>query len=554
MVMNYSIPGNFGLQIFEMRKLIVFFLVIIAWHSNAQVSRPKLVVGIVVDQMRWDYLYRFSDRYGNEGFKRLLREGFSCENTFIPYLPSYTAPGHTCIYTGSVPALHGIIGNNWYDPMQKKVVYCTDDSSVQSVGSNSAAGKMSPKNLWSNTITDELRLATNFRSKTIAIALKDRASILPGGHTSNGSYWFDNATGGWISSTFYMNDLPAWVKKLNESKLPDQYLKQNWNTLYPLSSYVNSTADSNRYEGKLSGEDYTFPHITSSLNGAAKYEVFRTTPYGNTFTFETAKAAIENEQLGKRAVTDFLALSFSSTDYVGHTFGPNSVEVEDLYLRFDKDLASFLKYLDEKIGKGQYLIFLTADHGVAHNPYFMRDNKLPAGAYQQSAVLKQLNDSLLKNFNTANLIEQSMNYQLYLNQDVITQNRLDKKLVKQYIIQFLIKQPGISNAVDLSDLANAPVQETVKKFLINGYNQKLGGDLQIIFKPQWFESWQTGTTHGQWNPYDTHIPLVWFGWKVKPGQLNREVYMTDIAPTLAALLHIQMPNASVGKVIEEVGR
>src|SRR5438105_5379313 len=215
--------------------LAFFFFVL---YSGAQaLPRPKLVVGIVVDQMRWDYLYRYYSRYSNDGFKRLLHQGFSCENTFIPYTPTSTAPGHSCVYTGSVPALHGIPGNTWYDREQKKLVYCVEDNSVQTVGSSSAAGKMSPANLWSNTITDEIRLATNFRNKTISIALKDRGAILPGGHTANAAYWFDNATGGWISSTFYMKDLPDWVKKFNDKKLPDAYLKQNWNTLYPINSY-----------------------------------------------------------------------------------------------------------------------------------------------------------------------------------------------------------------------------------------------------------------------------------------------------------------------------
>ncbi|MFL5809447.1 MAG: alkaline phosphatase PafA [Flavisolibacter sp.] len=535
-----------------MRKLIFLITMILALSSNAQLSRPKLVVGIVVDQMRWDYLYRYNNRYGNDGFKRMLREGLSCENTFIPYIPSYTAAGHACVYTGSVPALNGMIGNNWYDRQQKKVVYCTDDSLVQSVGSNSTAGKMSPRNLWSNTITDELRLATNFRSKIIAIALKDRASILPGGHMSNASYWFDNASGGWITSSFYMTALPAWVKKFNDRKLPDEYLKQNWNTLYPISTYINSTADSTRYEGKLPGEDKSFPHITSALTGSSAYELFRTTPYGNSYTIEMAKAAIEAEQLGKGSSTDFLALSLSSTDYIGHTFGPNSIEVEDMYLRLDKDMAAFLKFLDEKVGKGQYLIFLTADHGVAHNPYFVVDEKIPVGVFDPSVVRRQLNDSLQKNFNVSNIITQYINYQLYLDENLISQNRLDKKRITEYIINYLMKQPAVSNAVDLSDLSNTTLQEKLKMFIANGYNQKLSGDIQVINKPQWFENWQTGTTHGTWNPYDTHIPLLWFGWKIKPGQLNREVYMTDIAPTLAALLHIQMPNASVGKVIEEV--
>ena len=210
--------------------------------ANAAIARPKLVIGIVVDQMRWDYLYRYSSRYGDNGFKKLLSDGYSCENTLIPYLPTYTAPGHTCIYTGSVPGIHGIIGNDWFNRTTKKNVYCTDDT-VASVGSTSNAGKMSPANMWVTTVTDELRLATNFQSKVIGIALKDRGAILPAGHSANAAYWFDNSNGAFISSTYYMKELPQWVQKFNGQKLPDQYLQQNWNTLYPINTYQQSTAD-----------------------------------------------------------------------------------------------------------------------------------------------------------------------------------------------------------------------------------------------------------------------------------------------------------------------
>jgi predicted AlkP superfamily pyrophosphatase or phosphodiesterase len=535
-----------------MKRLTGFLLLLIVVSVQAQnLDRPKLVVGMVVDQMRWDYLYRYYDRYTNDGFRRLLREGFSCENTFIPYLPTQTAAGHTCIYTGSVPALHGIMGNSWYDEAQKRTIYCTEDSSVQSIGSNSAAGKMSPQNMWGNSVADELRLATNFRSKTIAIAIKDRGAILPGGHMANAAYWFDNATGGWISSTFYMQDLPAWVKKFNDKKLPDQYMSKNWNTLYPIETYKQSTPDSNAYEGKLSTEDYTFPHITSGFT-SNKYESFRTTPFGNSYTFEMAKAALEAEQLGKRGITDFLAVSFSSTDYIGHTFGPNSIEVEDTYLRLDKELAAFLKHLDATIGKGQYLFFLTADHGAAHNSSFLRDNKIAVGSFDEAKFRRELNDSLQKNFGSNNLISRYINYQYFLNDNVIAEKGINSRELRQYIISFLAKQPAVYNAVDMTNISGSSLPANLKKVLNNSYNPKFSGDIQVIFKPAGIDSWRTGATHGLWNPYDSHIPLLWFGWKIKPGKLHRETYMTDIAPTVSALLNIQMPNAAVGEPIGEV--
>ncbi len=519
--------------------------------SAQSMARPKLVVGIVIDQMRPDYLYRFYDRFESGGFKRLMNDGFVCENTFVPYVPTYTAPGHTCIYTGSVPALHGIVGNNWFDAEKRKVVYCTDDSSVSTVGSTSDAGEMSPRNLFATTITDELRLNTNFRSKTIGIALKDRGAILPAGHAASAAYWFDNASGGWITSTYYMKTLPAWMAQLNAKALPDGYLKKNWNTLYPINTYVQSTADVTNYEGALPGEDASFPHRTDSIKNN-KYETFRVTPYGNSYTVDAAKAAIDGEALGTRDVTDFLALSFSSPDYIGHAFGPNSVEIEDTYLRLDKDLADFFTYLDTKVGKGQYLVFLTADHAVAHVPAFAKDNHIPAGVSNIVALQKSLNDALQKDFGTGNYILSVINYQVHVNNDLIAANKLDRTAVKQNIIKTLLSQTGIMRAVDLENLPAAALPQQVATMLTNGYNQKLSGEVQFIYQPGWFEGAERGTTHGSWNPYDSHIPLLWYGWGIRKGKTSREVYMTDIAPTVASLLQLQMPNSSIGKVIGEV--
>lgn len=536
-----------------MRRALLFtLLAATGFLTQAQsVQRPKLVVGIMVDQMRWDYLYRFYDRYDKNGFKRMLTKGFSCDNTFIPYTPTYTAAGHTCVYTGSVPAITGIVGNYWYRRDLKRTWYCTEDTTVVTVGSTSSAGKMSPRNMWTTTITDELRLATNFQGKTIGIALKDRGAILPAGHSANAAYWFDDATGGWITSTFYMNELPGWVKALNDKKLPDQYLNQNWNTLYPINTYTQSTADSKAYESNIPGEDNTFPHQTDSIK-SGRYSAFRHTPYGNTFTVDMAKAAIEAEQLGQRGTTDFLAVSFSSPDYIGHAFGPNSIETEDVYLRLDKDIGQLLEYLDAKVGKGDYLVFLTADHAVAHVPSFMKEHKIPAGAFDDADVRKWLNENAEKTFSVKNAIETVINYQLFVNDSVLTQSNINTEDFRKWAISQLKNHPAIMTAFDLHELQSANIPAKIKEMVTNGYNQKLSGDIQFIFKPQWFDGWDKGTTHGTWNPYDSHIPLVWFGWKIKPGKSSHEVYMTDIAPTVATMLKIQMPNGSIGKVIEEI--
>ena len=522
-------------------------------NATLNINRPKLVVGIVIDQMRWDYLYRYYDRFGDDGFKRLLQNGFSCENTLINYLPSYTAVGHTCIFTGSVPAINGIAGNDWIDKKTGAAIYCTDDSTVNTLGAPGNAGKMSPANLLTTTITDELRLATNFESKVVGVSLKDRAAILPAGHTANAAFWMDDASGNLISSTYYMDQLPAWVNSFNQKQFIQQYMQTSWQTLYPIKTYTQSDPDDEMYEGKFAGEtNSVFPHYLSAAYAKSKSS-FRSTPFGNTFILNFAKKALEGYEMGKGKSTDFLTINCASTDYVGHMFGPNSIEMEDTYLRLDKDLASFFKYLDSSVGKGQYLIFLTADHGTAHAIGFNEAHHIPADIWNDGQISDSLNSFLKTAFGLDKLALSITNYQVFLNEVKIKAENLDREKIKNAVILFMKNIPGVMYVIDVPNIGEMPLPEPIKTMVINGYNTKRSGDIQIILQPGWFEgNRKTGTTHGTWNPYDTHIPLLWYGWNITPGHTNRLVHMEDIAPTVAALLHIQMPNGNVGKVITEV--
>jgi predicted AlkP superfamily pyrophosphatase or phosphodiesterase len=540
----------------KIRNLLIALLIPLSVsaqkNKSSELPRPKLVVGIMVDQMRWDYLYRYYDRYENGGFKRMLNEGFSAENTHIDYTTTVTGIGHTTVYTGSVPAIHGIAGNDFINQATGQSMYCAGDTTVQTVGSNSKAGQMSPRNLLTTTVTDELKLATNFRSKVIGIALKDRGAILPAGHSANAAYWFDDASGGWISSTYYMQELPSWVKKLNARNLPEHYLKQDWKTLYPEKTYLQSSADDNRYEGKFSGTTTsTLPLNTSDMmkNGVG---IIRSTPYGNSITLDMAKAAIENENLGENEVTDFLAVSFSSPDYVGHQMGPNSLEIEDVYLRLDRDIADLLSFLDKKLGKDNYTTFLTADHGVAHNPNFLNDNKIPAGLWPTSEVMKSLNTELETEFKVKNLVLSFGNYQVNLNNKLIASEKLNETEIRKFAVNFLKTQPGVAYAVDIDQVQTAAIPEKLREKIVNAYNRERSGVIQIILKPGYYSGYSaTGATHGSWNPYDSHIPLVFMGWGIKQGKLYSPTGMTDIAATIAALLRIQMPNGSIGEPIGE---
>lgn len=540
-------------------RLLAVFTAFICFSNfvMAQAEKPKLVIGLMVDQMRWDHLYRFADRYGDDGFKRLLREGFSCENTLIPYIPTYTAIGHSTVYTGSVPSIHGIAGNDWIVQATGQSMYCTQDDQVEGVGAPGKEGKQSPRNLLASTITDELKLATNFRSKVIGIAIKDRGGILPAGHFADAAYWFDAKSGNWITSTFYTDKLPAWVNKFNGQRLAEKYLKQDWNTLYPIDTYVNSIADDNIYEGKWAGEKSpAFPRKTSELMKDAGLELIKTTPQGNTFTFDFAKETIANEKLGQNPanIPDFLCLSLSATDYVGHRYSLSAVEIEDTYLRLDRDLADFLKYLDNSVGKGNYTLFLTSDHGASYNPLYYTDQKGNGGYLFLRQIQKELDAELTSKFGHKGLVKSVMNYQVHLNNPLIDSLDLDDQAIKKVIIKNLKKQDGIAYVVDMENAENMFIPSPIREKIINGYNRKNSGVIQMIAEPQWYSGTprSTGTTHGVWSSYDSHIPLVFMGWGIKPGVSNKEVYSTDIAPTLASLLHIMEPNGSIGKPILEV--
>lgn len=535
-----------------MNKIIklIFVLCCFCGIAQAQPQRPKLVVGIVIDQMRWDYLYRYYARYGEGGFKRMLGEGFSVENCKIPYIPSVTAIGHSSIWTGSVPSIHGIAGNNFVK--DGKVVYCTADDTVNPVGSDSKAGKMSPRNLWVTTIGDELRLATNNRSKVIGVALKDRASILPAGHHANGAFWFDDKSGKFITSTFYMDKLPEWVNKFNKQKLPNKYLSKKWKTLYPIDSYKESTSDDNNYEnGIAEGEKAVLPLDLPTLYKKYGYKILRSTPFGCNLTFDIAKAAIEGEKLGRNTDTDLLTISCSSTDYIGHQVGVNAIETEDCYLRLDKALADFFAYLDQTIGKGNYLTFLTADHGGVNNATFLQDQRIPAGIWNKKGLVDELNKSLKTKFNTdKDLVKTIMNYQVFFNTDIIEELGLDYAAIKQVVVDRLKKDKNVHYAFDMEKTSIESIPEELKLRAINGYNRERSGGVQIVLKPGHYDYYSSkGTTHGAWNPYDIHIPCLFMGWGIQHGESAQPHYMTDIAATVCAMLHIQAPNGCIGTPI-----
>ncbi|MEJ8758453.1 alkaline phosphatase PafA [Pontibacter sp. H259] len=519
-------------------------------HSDP-LNRPKLVVGIVVDQMRYDFLYRYWDKYGEDGFKKLVKQGFNFKNANYNYVPTYTAPGHASIYTGSVPEVNGIIGNSWYDRKIGKTMYCAEDKTVKTVGSTSKAGEMSPKNLLSTTITDQLKLATNKRSKVIAVALKDRGAVIPGGFMADGAYWFDSESGNFVTSTFYTEELPVWVNDFNAQKLADTYLNQNWNTLLPIAQYTNSTADDMAYEEGLKGKKKpVFPYELATLRGK-DYDLIRYTPFGNTLTKDIAVKALHAEQLGKRNETDFLSVSFSSTDYIGHEFGPNAIETEDTYIRLDIEIAELLKELEQTVGKENLLVFLTADHGVANVPAFMTGERITAGAINYSLIGDSVKTYMSRTYGEGKWLEKYTNQQAYLNRKLISEKKLKLADVQQDVANYIASLEGVARTITAEDLQRNNWGHGQMRLVENGYNAQRSGDVIVQLEPNWQNHGPKGTTHGSYSTHDTHVPMLWYGWQIKPGESAAEVEITDIAPTIATWLNIQEPSGSVGKALQE---
>jgi predicted AlkP superfamily pyrophosphatase or phosphodiesterase len=512
-------------------------------------ERPKLVVGIVVDQMRYDYLTRFESKFGDGGFKRMMSEGFNCKNNHFNYVPTYTGPGHASVYTGTTPKYHGIISNNWYDKVSKSSVYCAGDDNVEPLGTEDRAGQMSPRRMQTTSFADENRLFTQSRGKTIGIALKDRGAILPAGHAANAAYWFHGGDeGSWISSSFYMNELPEWVTDFNTSETAESYLKE-WNTLYDISTYTESGSDENDFEGGFRGKDKaTFPYDLASLSKENRgFDILKATPYGNSLTTDFAMAAIQAENLGQDNITDVLAVSFSSTDYVGHNFGVNSKEVEDTYIRLDKDLERFFLYLDATVGQGEYTVFLTADHGAVNVPAYLQSMKIPAGYIDNKDRKAQFQEFLMATYGTKDIIEDISNNQIFLNHAKVKELGLNPVDIQNAIAQEQLNYANVAKVFTANTLSTSNFTNGIEELLQNGFNQKRSGDVIIVDDIAFISYGKTGSTHGSGLNYDTHVPLLFFGKGIKHGETFQKTEITDIAPTMSALLGVSFPNGATGQ-------
>lgn len=522
-------------------------------------ERPKLVVGIIVDQMRQEYLYRFYDKFGNGGFKRLMGDGYMLKNAHYNYTPTVTGPGHASVYTGSTPAIHGIIGNDYFDKDRKRYVNCVADSLQKPVGSDVGKGDISPWRMLSSTVTDELELFTQKRSKVIGISSKDRGAVLPAGHMADAAYWYDGKNGNFISSTFYMTQLPEWLVQFNSQDLPQKYLTQDWTTLLPVEKYIESGPDETPYERQYASSiKSSFPYKFSLLKGKLSPEFLGNTPFADDLLTELAKAVIVNENMGKDEITDFLCISFSAPDAVGHRVGPNAVEMQDTYMRLDKNIEDLLKNLDQQVGAGNYTLFLTADHAVADVPQYLKDNKVPAGYFNEQKVQDGLEKFLAQYYPGKRFIQNISNNQIFLNHNAFVQDPktsgIELLIVTELIGKYLMTQEGVSNYYTASTLRDGNYSEGgIKGAIIRGYNARRSGDIVYCLEPGWFDAESPqGTTHGSPYTYDTHVPALFYGFGIKKGSSVRYHPITDIAPTISALLKIKFPNGCTGQPIAEI--
>ena len=543
-----------------LKCFVVSMVLCMGTSLKAQVNtkeKPKLVVGVIIDQMRAEYLYRFKEHFGEGGFNRLMDQGFNAKNTHYNYVPTATCLGHATVYTGTTPANHGIVSNDWYNRDLKRKMYCVEDPTVFLVddsGIDKSEGNAdfsrSPKNVKTTTITDELKMFTNGRSKVIGVSIKDRSAITPAGHMADAAYWYNNKTGEFVTSSYYTTTLPDWLKAFNATKKADSLLNLTWEPLLPMESYVNSNPDDVAFEKVYKGrKNSTFPYRLKKLrkdNG--NFGLLSETPFGNSLLTEMVKATLKGEQLGRGTDTDFLTISYSSTDYVGHAFGIRSKEIEDTYARMDREIAELLEALDEQVGEGNYMLFLTADHAASDNPQFLKDHHLPGDFFSTRNLKSNLDEHLSNKFGKAAYVAYLDNTQLYFSEQL----PVSKEQVIKEAVSFMEKTQGVKEVYAPSIREWPLANTTIGAYIRNSFDPNESGDIIYHMYSGWMPSRRYGTTHATAYTSDTHVPMLWYGWRIPEGESVKPYRITQVAPSLSFLLNIPLANASEHEPMQEL--
>jgi len=533
--------------------LLFFFRVATSQYVKVAPEKPKLVIGIIVSNMRGDIIQRYNNNLCEEGIKMLAENGKNCLYTRFNYLISGDGIAQATILTGANPSVHGIVGREWYEILKENVIGSIEDENYKTIGGSYDAGRYSPSKLLTTTFADELRLATNFKSKVFSVSMDATHSIFGGGHTANAVYWYDVSTGNFVSSSFYINNLPDWVNEFNNKKFSDIYIEKIWEPLLPIEKYNTILPDNNQYEEGFKGKN-SFPYNISELSKVNKrkydYEILKMTPFGNNLLKDFATSLIVSEELGKDDFTDFLMISFTATEYIGKLFGYYSIEFEDALLRLDRDIAHFIKFVENYIGKENVLIFLTSDKGIAPTPKFLSENKMPSGYFNSNGAMSLLNIALNNIYGKGKWIKGYHAQQIYLNKTLIEDSKLSLKDFQEYVAQFMLQFTGVANAIPSYILQRVEYNDGILKKIQNSFNPKTGGDVIIVLKPGWVE--KNTTSLPSQSAFDEGIPLIWYGWKINRGILYKLVDLTDIAPTISSILQISSPNGCTGRPIFEI--
>ncbi len=550
-----------------MERVLAFIFFIVSAYSglNGQGAyippeKPKLIVGIIVEQLRYDQVERFSDRFGQRGIRRLLNEGTFYQNAAYQYMLTQSAPAHATISTGTEPAWHGIIANSWYLPLRNDLIYCTQDPGIDPVGGGYESGLHSPVHLMASTFTDELKMATRKKAKVFGVGLKEHAAILSAGHAADAAYWFDSSTGNWITSTWYLDSLPSWINDFNAMKYPEAYLAKTWDLSGPPEHYYDCVPDTNIFELGFNGNNY-FPYDLKKIRNEWLTEhqddvlLLRETPFGNTYTTDLAKKLIEKEQLGKDDITDVLTVCYSATGYIGHRFGPSSYEMADAILRLDKEIGDLVTYLVDSVGKRNILVYFTSSHGTSEIPGILEMNRIPSGYFKPEQALYLLRSYLKVLYGEGEWVKGYVGNQLYLNRTLIEDSRISMEEIRRNVARFMVQITGVNFVYPYSDLGVDGFGNEDLKRISNSYNPQRSGDLLITFNPGWVESGtEKVTDYNSSYEYNSHVPLIWYGWSVDRASVNRKINLTDIAPTLSSLIEVPYPNACTGKPLTEMFR
>lgn len=497
-------------------------------------QRPKIIIGIVVDQMRYDYLQRFEYAYGEDGFKRLMNEGMSFSSMHFNYKPTMTAAGHASIYTGTTPSVHGVVANGWYSREEGDYVYCVK------LPSENGMEVYSPQRMKTNTLADEMKLSLGESSKSFGVSLKDRGAILPAGHMADGAFWFEGDQGGFVSSTYYQKPNPEWLQEFNERDYYQEYLSEGWKLSGPEQLY-QAVADDRAFERAYAENiKAIFPYQFKDIYAEKGDDLIKNTPFGNQVLADFTKELVKNEELGKDSQMDFLSISFSSTDYIGHQFGVSSREVMDTYLRLDRTLAELFVFFDQQFGD-DYVLFLTADHGASENRNHLREKGIPSGYLDRRNIAKALDEELDRLYGEADWVLSSSNLNIYLNRSLFKQedHAVDRDEVIESAYYFLKEQAGV---LDVFVPEFGMGDDFLMSMTANGYFPKESGDLILIEISNWNPYPEKGSGHSSAYAYDTHVPFCIMGKGIKATQVNFPYVIPDIAPSLSNFLGISLPD------------